>query len=188
MTAYRKPRFKYQIAAGVFLAGCLNVFAATIGAIRVDVEGDSTLHGFSGHTETYELRETSTADADAMVEVMIPVHSLKTGLAARDRRMAVMFEADQYPNVVGRTSRPDLFHGVTGETLPFELTIRDVTRPLTATVMPAAQTDESSTLDLSFDVSLKDFNLTPPSVAGMIKVKDTVHVVVHIDLTDKELP
>lgn len=140
-------------------------------------EGRSTLHDFTGTTHALSGRmafdpERQTLEGQA--EIRLPVASFDTGIAARDKALRVMFEAEQHPEIrITFTSLTRLAPG--RYRLAGQVTIRTITQPLEcevqATVTPAgiAATGEARLTTTQFD-------LHPPSVMGVIRVRPAIVV------------
>jgi len=167
--------------------------AATLeGTCQVHFFGDSTLHAFEGKgaCEPFTLERTEQEGASIILpaQVEVPVASLDTDISARDKKMRGMFDSENFPKITGSFAEIDpqaliaAWQGTgTGE-LPFNLTIREVTRPVTATVKH--MNSDAKGLDASFvlKLSLADFGLEAPGVLGIIRVADEVRVEVDVHL------
>jgi len=126
----------------------------------------------------------------AAIELTIPAASIDTRESQRDAhlRSADFFEADKYPDLRFRSRRvaPDRSGAflVTGD-----LTIRDVTRPVTVTVHPGGrvrdlQGAERAGYSATTRISRKDFGLTWNQIleAGGVAVGDEVTISVELQL------
>ena len=60
--------------------------------------------------------------------------------------------------------------------LLFQLQIRDIEKPVTAVLQNIVETEGKITADLTFTLSLDDYQLKAPSVLGIIRVGDSVKV------------
>lgn len=168
--------------------------AATLeGACQVRFFGDSTLHAFEGQgaCEPFTLERTDREGVSIILpaQVVVPVASLDTDISARNKKMRGMFDSENFPKITGSFAEidPQALIGAwqatgSGE-LPFNLTIREVTRPVTATVK--RMNSDAKGLEASFDLdlSLADFGLEAPTVLGIIRVADKVRVEVDVQLS-----
>ena len=114
---------------------------------------------------------------------------LDTDNGSRNKNMYAMFDAQQYPQIEGRFGELDpaallqqLGSRSTSEPVPFELTIRSITRPVQAIISSVKQTPDQIDLVAEFPLSLQDFELKPPSVLGLIRVADQLRVRVEVTL------
>lgn len=113
---------------------------------------------------------------------------MTTENARRDRNMYEMFDEASFPRIRAslRNVDPELLRGGDGDqgrrTLPFDLTIRDVTQSLVGEVSNWREESDHATFDLDFDVSLAQFGLEAPTALLFIRVGDrvAVHVAVSV--------
>lgn len=147
--------------------------------------GHSTLHDFTGKTSTLSGRVIVDLDRDLLIgqaEVSVPVASLDTGIAARDRAMRAMFNAEDHPDV--RFTLLKLTRLPHGSATPLEgrnyrleglLTVRAVKQTVVFDVV-ARVTPEA--LEVSGEVPLTTtmFGLKPPSVLGVLRVRKDILV------------
>jgi len=166
--------------------------AALEGTCQVNFYGDSTLHAFEGKgaCEPFTLESTEREGISVILpaQVEVPVASLDTDNSSRDKKMREMFDSENFPKITGSFADidPQALVGTwqgsgTGE-LPFNLTIRDVTRPVKATV--TRMNVDHQRLEASFvlNLSLADFGLEAPGVLGIIRVADEVRVEIDVQL------
>lgn len=140
-------------------------------------EGRSTLHDFTGTTHALSgemVYDPERATLAVPVDIRLPVASFDTGIAARDKALRAMFEAEQFPEIrIVFTSLTRLEPG--HYRLAGQATIRAITQPLEcevwATVTPKgiAATGEARLTTTQFD-------LHPPSVMGVIRVRPPIVV------------
>jgi len=175
---------------------CAPARAETLqGECNVSFTGTSTLHDFSG-TGTCSGFDVVIADDGtvAPLEIVVPVASMDTDNDSRDKKMREMFDAEHFPNVVGRFAggqlaemRAALANAAAGQgTVPLTLVIRDVEVPVQATVTQLIDNDRTFSFDLSYALSLATCRLEAPSVLGLIRVGDEVKV--HNQLHLRPLP
>ncbi len=166
----------------VAIAGAPAGAAELHGTIQVRFAASSTLHDFDGVAPPVDYVAKQEPDGGWNASIAVPVDLLDTGNALRDSNMRKMLDAEHYPTIGGS------LHGVRVETLraaeptplEIELTIRDVTRRLQ---VPASNWRESAdgkaTFELSFEISLHQFGLEPPSIL-FVEVADGVHVDIRV--------
>jgi polyisoprenoid-binding protein YceI len=172
---------KHTILCGLFLPLAIGTgltWAAKIDSswLRVKFTGDSTLHGFSGIVHRGEAIKLAGDDGHDRVRITVPVLSLDTDHRARDKRMYTMFEADSFRVITGEADLEVVLDEHALE-VPLIITMHGVAREVIA--RRAAHAAEK--VELELDLALTSFDLTPPSVLGMIKVDDRVHVAVSLD-------
>ena len=179
------------------------------GASAADLAGDctirffssSTLHDFDGRVSCEPFNWSAQEDAgsgrvlirDAVIR--IPVAAMETANDKRDEKMYEMFSVETFPLIEGRFGDFDPNRLLTtwraGDAatarLPFELRIRDLSRPVEATVTNLQETPGRISFVAMFPVSLADFQLKPPSVLGLIRVADEVRVEVEVALQHDNL-
>lgn len=159
------------------------------GTCQIRFVGESTLHDFTGTAPLQPFTVNAVPDATTYRGIVrVPVALLDTDNSWRDDKLRDLFEAERYPDIVAsfesidpKLARP-VTDGPTG-TLPFHLRIRDVERPVQAALSNWSETASHVAFDAKFTVSLAQFNLQAPSVAGLVRVDDSVEVVVHVDLS-----
>jgi polyisoprenoid-binding protein YceI len=168
------------------------------GSCSVRFTGDSTLHGFSGTGRCEPFRLTIRGDSPPRTlsagQVEVKVSGLDTDNAARDKTMRGMFDAEAYPLIRARFNAldPDLllqaWQKNQQQPLPLELQIRQITRPVKAQVKRLTVTGDKLSITLEFDLSLRSFQLDPPSVLGIIRVADRVQVQIEVALSNWQTP
>ena len=174
----------FWTCALLLMAGALGVEAESSLA-RITFEGDSTLHGFSGHAHSDQLRWEKSGEHTYRVALRVPARSLTTDLAARDKNMWKLLEVDAFPQLAGDLDGvpADWLNHPQPEPLTrsLALTIRDRTHSIPAQVN-LARDETGAQLDVSFVVSLQRYGLRAPSVLGLMRVRDTVDVRVQVPL------
>jgi len=111
---------------------------------------------------------------------------MDTNNKRRDKKMREMFEEEKFPTISGNAGSAVLSEIRAGKAkVPLKLKIRDIEKPVTATVSHVVVTDSRIKGELAFDVSLADYRLDPPRPLGMIKVDDKVSVTVTVILDAK---
>jgi polyisoprenoid-binding protein YceI len=143
--------------------------------------GSSTLHDFSGSSPQTSFRVEPASDGSWSAVVEVPVDSLTTANASRDRKMREMFRATEHPMLRAQLPRivPDEVR--TSGRLPLRLTITGRSNDVVASVRDWHQTDDRVDFVAEFDVSLAAFGLEAPR-AFVIVVADSVHVTTDVSL------
>lgn len=165
---------------------------AAQGLCEIEFFASSTLHDFSGDVVAQPFALTRHVDAGSGREwwdgsVEVEVAGMHTGIDRRDRNMRDMFDAVEHPRIVADFARveSETFAGARGGgegALDFELTIRDVTRPVEAKVSHWVERPDGASFDAEFEVSLESFGLEVPPVLGLLRVDDVVSVRAHVTL------
>ncbi|MCG3147821.1 MAG: hypothetical protein PCFJNLEI_01262 [Verrucomicrobiae bacterium] len=142
--------------------------------------GKSTLHDFTGQVTAapfnIQISENPTNHLrECAATVAVTVTNMSTAKPARDRKMFAMFNAPTHPLIravvehlpvpTGRLQRATV-----------RLTIAGKEQTVAALVEDWQETNGQITFRLTCDVSLKEFGLEAPSVIGLIRVADKVHV------------
>ncbi len=130
------------------------------------------------------------------VEVEVPVAGMDTGNRSRDGQMREMFQADRFPRIHASVRdvdvdrlREEMGKDPEGKApLDLLLRIRNVERKVRATAGGLKETGDRVAFALEFPVSLKEYDLKPPSVLGIIRVGDKVFVKATFDLTVSRSP
>jgi polyisoprenoid-binding protein YceI len=205
-----------KIRAGLLLATLVAVFSsssagaapadapasATIrGACEIAFLATATLHDVSGSArclpfETVLARDTAGRQIIPTVEVEVPVASMDTRNKSRDGKMREMFLSERFPRIHAAAHdvdverlRVEIGKGRDGNaSIDLLLRIRDVERKVRATASNLKESGERVSFDLEFPVSLKEFDLTPPSVLGIVRVGDKVSVKTTFALTVSRSP
>ena len=147
----------------------------------INFGASSTLHDFQGSVKLDSFSATSTGSPGNQKwsgDIKVPVRKMSTNHAGRDEKMYTMFNADQYPAIVGT------FTGVSvpklGEAVPMELRIRNIKRPVPLTITEWHANGSGVEVTATGQISLAAFGLKPPSVMGMVKVGDSVWLSIHV--------
>lgn len=163
----------------------LSVYAADYrGDCNIAFQGSSTLHDFHGKTRCQPFTVSIIDGVIDISKLSVAIADMDTDNVRRDKNMREMFDEKKYPLITGSTgtialkdirtmqkSGTDSTHKIS-----FKLKIRDLAKPVTATIKNFVETDSRITADIAFTVSLAEYQLQPPSVLGMIKVDDKVSV------------
>jgi polyisoprenoid-binding protein YceI len=150
----------------------------------LEFEGHSTLHGFTGTSR--ELSGELLYDPDQHrlaqpTEILVPVASFRTGNDRRDRAMRAMFEADRFPAIRMTVTSIDPLEasadagGRRRYRLSGQAQVRAVTQPVAVDVW-AMESPDSIEASGELRLTASQFGLKPPSVAGLIRVRDELVV------------
>lgn len=153
------------------------------GECTVSFHGSSTLHDFHGRGACQPFTATRTDGVVDISRITVAVAGLDTDNSKRDKKMREMFDEKKYP-VITAGSGPLALKDARSK-VAFRLKIKDIEKPVTATVTNFTETDAGITADVAFTLSLAEYHLKPPSVLGMIRVDDKVSVQATIVLNAK---
>lgn len=160
------------------------------GTSDVTFKGTSTLHDFEGTVRAVPLRVTVNGAKGARVisaTSEVEVTKMTTDEKDRDENMWEMFKSStfRFLKIVVPATPEARLRPAGGQpgAMPITMTMAGTTATVTGTVSNLRQSDTAAAFDLAFPVSLKAFSLQPPStLGGLIRVGDTVAVVVHVTL------
>lgn len=110
-----------------------------------------------------------------------------TANAKRDRRMLEMLEAAAFPELRGDLPPTQIPTGAES-TAMLNFRIRDQVQSVPVRITGWQEDDRGVRFTARWDLSLKAFRLSPPSVAGIIRVGDTVHVEAQVTATATPSP
>ncbi len=169
------------------------------GSCQIEFFGTSTLHDFSGQASCQPFVFAVSEDAQVGLrfkgqEISVAVFGMDTDNKKRDKKMREMFEVEKFPLIQGSLGliTPQMIREfAAGRTdkkgqLPFDLKIRDINNPQTARVSNLQEDDKQLSFDLGLDLSLKTYQIKPPSVLGLIRVGDQVGLKIHVLLNKQE--
>jgi polyisoprenoid-binding protein YceI len=156
----------------------------------------ATLHEVHGSArclpyEAVLARDTAGRQIIPTVEVEVPVAEMDTRNKTRDGKMREMFQSERFPRIHAAAHdvdverlRMEIGKGREGNaTVGLLLRIRDVERDIRATASNLKESGGRVSFDLEFTVPLKEFDLSAPSVLGIVRVGDKVFVKTTFDLT-----
>ncbi len=199
-----------NIRAGMLLAILVAAFSSSpAGAAPADPSPSSirgvcdvaflvtaTLHDVPGSARCLPFTAVLARDAAGRqvipnVEVDVPVAGMDTRNATRDGKMREIFLSERFPRIHAAAHdvdverlRAEIGKGREGDaSIDLVLRIRDVERKVRATASNLKESGEQVTFDLEFTVPLGEFDLTPPSVLGIIRVGDNISVKAAFTLT-----
>lgn len=146
---------------------------------RVQFLANSTLHPFEGETSAVRGEMVFDPVTNQLLEpahIAIEVTGLTTGVAARDRAMYKMFQSDEFPELLVTIDSLTPLEG-SGQParryrLAGRLRIRQIEQPIAIDVdanVLGEGIEASGRLSM---MARKMFQLKPPSVAGLIRVRD----------------
>jgi hypothetical protein len=167
--------------------GIQSVFAWE-GQCAIRFNGYSNLHDFEGtvNSRSYPVEVVGEADGSERwnVRIEVPAVEMDTKNGKRDKNMRALLKVVEFPVIAGTVSGLDplKYRGTTPPPLPLDLTLVGRTNSIQATVRNLQETESTVEFDLGFQVSLTAFGLKPPSVLGMIRVRDQVDVLCHVIL------
>lgn len=141
---------------------------------EIRFQGMSTLHDFEGHVSSQPFvlvltSNTWSAKADVVAEQMTTAHD------RRDRNLWKMLAASIFPRLSGEV-QPSPIPSPGGTNVMLLLRIRDEQHSLPVQITGWRESSEAIQFHAAWDVSLKHFGLKPPSVIGVIRVGDRVHL------------
>jgi hypothetical protein len=82
---------------------------------------------------------------------------------------------------------PSPVPAATESTATLHFRIGDVVQPVPVRISEWTEDSQTLRFTATWDLSLKAFRLTPPSVAGIIRVGDSVHVEAHVTASPSTL-
>ncbi len=160
------------------------------GNCSVVFQGSSTLHDFNGTGSCQPFSISENAGIMTISELNVAISGLDTDNAKRDKQMRKMFDVDAFPLIkgsIGPVSLGDIHKSLdesedSAVEVVFQLKIRDIEKPVTASLQNIVETESKITADLVFTLSLADYQLKPPSVFFIIRVGDSVKVTTSFSL------
>jgi len=184
------PILAAHTLAALTLAAASHAAETWMGTSNVTFKATSTLHDFDGTVGAVPLKVTvKEAKSGRLISATsdVEVSRMTTAEKDRDENMWKMFNTAKFkiikiavPETPEAALRPTA--GKSG-TMPITLTIAGTAGTVSGAVTNLRQSATEAEFDLAFPVSLKAFNLKPPStLVGLIKVGDTVKVSVHVSL------
>ena len=146
--------------------------------------GTSTLHDFGGQlpAQPFSLilsNGTWSASADVLAGLM------GTDNEKRDRKMHEMLRTNEHPRLQGTVSSapiPGPGSTVTNNAT-LTLKIRGTPQSLNVRVGKWQETADAIRFHAEWELSLKQYGLKPPSVAGVIRVGDTIRLEADVTAT-----
>ena len=185
---------RYLLAFVLFFTISSTVFATDYrGDCAIVFKGSSTLHDFKGKASCQPFTASEVDGVVDMSKLSVAVAGMDTGNSRRDKKMREMFDEKKFPMITGSAGlvalndiRASIKKGTDGATkVGFKLKIREIVKPVTATVTNFEETDTRITAVLAFTLSLAEYQLKPPLVLGVIGVGDKVSVTATVVLNAK---
>lgn len=155
------------------------------GTAEIEFDATSTLHDFTGTApaEAFLLEmDWDGSGATLGGTATVAVAKMDTHHAKRDANMRKMFAAERYPLMTGALPLTRIDLADAPASLPIQLTIRDRTRAVSASLSNWQSADGRCRFDLAMTLSLREFGLEPPVLLGFIRVGDAVAVRAHVTL------
>jgi hypothetical protein len=182
--------FRLVFALGLIFSPLTWADEIWTGTSEVKFRGYSTLHDFDGTVKQVPLKVTVVPGPNGRVASAtsnVEVKDMSTANDKRDTNMWTMFQQAKFRflkvEVNGAEERTLHPPGGRPGSMPVTLTIAGQRGTVNAVVTNVVESPAQGSFDLAFPVSLKAFNLDPPkSLGGLVKVKDTVDVNVHVVL------
>ena len=190
---------RMRFAAFLLLALVSSARAGNLkGTCDIRFLGTSTLHDFTGTVRCQPFTVNLVGDADGRrvipgVAIVVPVEEMDTKNKTRDKQMREMFQNERFPRIQAVLSnldpdkiRQEMRKDPNGKgTVEFTLKIRDIERRIQAVIGNLRENPGRASFDAEFPVSLKEYNLTPPTVFfGIVRVGDKVTVNAAFQLED----
>lgn len=134
----------------------------------------STLHDFGGSLPSRPFtlvlsNGTWSTDADVLSGLMNTAHE------KRDRKMHEMFATNSFPQMHGTVTAAPI-PASAGTNAALRLIIRDKTNDLAVRITGWTENASAIKFHATWELSLKDYALKPPSVLGVIKVGDRIQL------------
>ena len=190
---------RMRIAAFLLLALVSSARAGNLkGNCDIRFLGTSTLHDFTGTVRCQPFTVNLVGDPDGReiipdVAIAVPIGEMDTKNKTRDKQMREMFQNERFPRIQAVLSnldpdkiRQEMRKDPNGKgTLEFTLKIRDIERRIQAVIGNLLENSGRVSFDAEFPLSLKEYNLTPPTVFfGIVRVGDKVTVNAAFQLED----
>lgn len=146
-------------------------YAATADVV---FRGSSTLHDFAGRVRSkpFQLALSSNTWSAAGA---VTATAMDTANDDRDKNMHRMLEAPRHPVLQGKVVGAPIPTGDSAQATLL-LTIRDRSAELPVRITGWTETATQIRFHAAWNLSLKQFALQPPSVLGVIRVRDTVQL------------
>lgn len=182
---------KIGIPAFFLLALACSASAADLkGNCEIRILGTSTLHDFTGavRCQPFPVKLVRGSDGSTMipaVDIAVLVDEMDTQNKSRDKQMREMFQSGKFPRIQASLAdldadriRQGMRKDKSGKgTVELSLKIRDIERRIHAAIGNLRETPGRVSFDAEFQLSLKDYNLKPPTVLfGAIRVGDRIMV------------
>ncbi len=141
---------------------------------QITFQGTSTLHDFEGRVAAQPFVLTLASNTWSAKAAVVS-SQMSTAHEGRDAKMWDMLAAKVYRQITGEV-RPSPIPPAAGTNVTLSLRIRDRQHDLPVRITGWTETADAIQFRAAWDVSLKDYGLKPPSVIGVIRVGDRVHL------------
>ncbi|HSJ02450.1 MAG TPA: YceI family protein [Verrucomicrobium sp.] len=162
------------------------------GTSTIGFAGTSTLHDWSGKVSAEPFTATVTLDdkgqpAALKATVQVKAAGMDTAEPKRDDNMHSAMRVTDYPLISAAMNAPftQVMGGSTPARLPFSLSLVGKKEDVVGTISNWKLKGDTATFDLDFEVSMKKYGITVPSVLLVIRVGDTVKIHAEVKLTRK---
>lgn len=156
------------------------------GESRIEFFGTSTEHNFTGKvkSEPFSANVNKLSNDKLTIQNMqvnVMVEKMDTGEHLMNENMFRMFNSKTYPQIHGTFSTINL----NDKMLSFKLNLHNVEKTIQADMEGSKIDHDRIEFSLNFPISLKEFNLKPPTFFGIWNVGDIVKVKAHFILKKK---
>lgn len=146
----------------------------------IKFKGSSTLHEFAGTAPAQPFVASFTKDAETgklkvSAKTSLKVKDMTTHNRMRDKNMYKMFDAKHFTYIEAELNNAAISEK-TDTRAKLHLKIHGVEHDVIATISKVQRKENQIRCLMTFPVSITAFGMKRPSVMGMIKVADTVHV------------
>jgi hypothetical protein len=185
ISALPAPLLRFALALALLApAGARALDVA--GTCTIKFFGSSSLHDFEGDAPCMLSIDGPDAAGRFGARAEVEIAGMRTGIAARDKRMRQMFEAKKFPRITATFASvdPDALRAAAPGALPFRIAIHGVERDVAPALSGFAEVPgRSARFRASFTLALSDFGMEAPVAMGFIRVEDRVKVDVEVALT-----
>ena len=169
-----------SITTALLFVGTLSAQTTYTGNCSVHFRGTSTLHDFEGDVYSKSFEVSISEDSAWSANADLAVSKMDTHNSTRDAKMRKMFDSETFGIVSGVVENARV-PSEDDKNCMMRVKIRDIKLPVPVTLDLWQVTENKLEIKGSCAVSLKDFELKPPRVAGVIRVGDTVNVEIHVE-------
>jgi hypothetical protein len=148
---------------------------------NIRFQGISTLHDFEGTVRSQPFILVLSSNAWS-AEANVLGNGMSTAHDGRDKNMKKMIETNRHPILRG-TVRNAVIPPVAATNATLSLRIRDRWLDLPVRISDWSETAEAVRFRASWELSLKQYSLKPPSVLGVIRVGDKVRLEAEVTAT-----
>ena len=143
--------------------------------------GNPSAIRIQGEGKTLTAEKTEWKDGKVSGNFRVPLDSLETGIAMRDRHMKEKYlETAKFPNADFELSPCAL--GETETKCDGKLTLHGVTKPVSVRVKGSPAGDKRMKIDAGFSVKLSEFGIAIPKFAN-VTVAEDVEITVDSETT-----